>query len=113
MQKLMDPLLVFNCVAIQLWFFVCPSEDGGVTSWVSDRVKSELFLHVSLWHVSKCRFVIFQQLEDGGQLLTLHPWRREDKQRLRFTTAAVKRIFKTIHSPKGLLQFCFRWVAQK
>lgn len=103
MQKLMCPLVFFNCVAIQLWVFACPSEDGVETSWVSDGVKSELFLHVSLWHVPKCGSVVFQQLEDGRQLLTLHPESRKDIEQVRFTTIAVKRIFKTIHTPKGLL----------
>lgn len=40
---------------------------------VSDGVKSELLLHVSLRHLTKRLSVVFQQLEDGGQLLTLHP----------------------------------------
>lgn len=103
MQKLMCPFVVFNCVAIQLWVFACPLEDGVELSWVSDGVKSELFLHVSLGHVPKCGFVVFQQLEDGRQLLPLHPESRKDIQRVRFTTIAVKRVFKTIHGPKELL----------
>lgn len=48
-------------------------------SRLSDGVKSELLLHVSLRHVPKCCLVVLQQLEDGGQLLALHPWWRDDE----------------------------------
>lgn len=49
-------------------------------SGASDGVKSELLLHVSLRHLPKRLLVVFQQLEDGSQLLPLHPGRREIKE---------------------------------
>lgn len=37
------------------------------------RVKLELFLHVSLRHLSKCVLVLSEQFKDGSQLLLLNP----------------------------------------
>lgn len=49
-------------------------------SGASDGVKSELLLHVSLRHLPKRLLVVFQQLEDGSQLLPLHPGKRGIKE---------------------------------
>lgn len=49
-------------------------------SGASDGVKSELLIYVSLRHLPKRLLVVFQQLEDGSQLLPLHPGRREIKE---------------------------------
>lgn len=45
---------------------------------VLNGVESKLLLHVSLRHLSKRLFVVLQKLEDGGQLLLLHPEKRKD-----------------------------------
>jgi len=37
------------------------------------RVKFELFLHVSLRHLSECVLVFSEEFEDGSQLLLLNP----------------------------------------
>ncbi len=61
---------------------------GAIGGWiatrgVSDGVESELLLHVSLGHLPKRFLVLFQQLEDGGQLLPLYPGKTHMKEILR------------------------------
>lgn len=48
---------------------------------VLNGVESELLRHVSLRHLSKRLLVFLQQLEDGGQLLTLHSDKRTKRSR--------------------------------
>lgn len=75
---------LYRCV--EYCFIVCPpsaaltgkaAHVGGCMRTqrvkVSDGVESELLLHVSLRNLAERLRVVFQQLEDGGQLLTLHP----------------------------------------
>lgn len=47
----------------------------------SDGVEPELLLHVSLRHVPERLLVFLQQLEDGGQLLALHPGKTESRKK--------------------------------